>query len=159
MVTRIDTLLQIRSGNSMPPTYDPSRFENTPFGRKIEKPWGWELHWTPAGLPYMGKILHFNAGARTSLQLHDAKRESWLLLRGRAKVAWENKDGVLVETELEPGRGYTCDEGQRHRLIGITDCEVLEVSTPEDGTTWRLDDDYARPHETPEQRALERREV
>lgn len=91
-----------------------------------------------------------------SLQLHDEKRETWLLQSGRAKVVWENGDGELVETELEPGRGYTCALGQRHRLVGVTDCEVIEVSTPELGTTWRLEDDYARPHETPDQRALER---
>jgi hypothetical protein len=40
--------------------------------------------------------------------------------------------------------------------VGITDCDVVEVSTPELGTTWRLEDDFARPHETPQQRALER---
>jgi mannose-6-phosphate isomerase len=142
----------------MPPRYDPSQFDNAPFARRVEKPWGWELHWTPPGLPYMGKVLHVNPGARMSLQVHDAKRESWLLLSGRAKVVWENNRGELIETELQPGQGYTCDEGQKHRLCGITDCEVLEVSTPEAGTTWRLEDDYTRPHETPEQRALERGE-
>ena len=47
-----------------------------------------------------------------------------------------------------PGLGFSCVIGQRHRLIGITDCDVVEVSTPELGTTYRLDDDYARPDET-----------
>jgi mannose-6-phosphate isomerase-like protein (cupin superfamily) len=141
---------------SEPPTFDPSVFTNAPYMRRIEKPWGWELHWTPADLPYMGKVIHINAGARLSLQLHDEKRESWLLLSGRVKVAWQNNAGELVETELEPGHGYTCALGQKHRLIGITDCDVIEVSTPEVGTTWRLEDDYARPHETPLQRERER---
>ena len=141
------------------PEFDRSSFRNEPHQRRIEKPWGWELHWTPADLPYMGKVLHLNAGARISLQLHDAKRESWLLLAGRAKVVWEDADGAMLETELEAGCGYTCALGQKHRLVGITDCDIVEVSTPEEGTTWRLDDDYARPHETPEQRAIERREA
>jgi mannose-6-phosphate isomerase-like protein (cupin superfamily) len=104
----------------------------------------------------MGKVIHINAGARLSLQLHDEKRESWMLMAGRAKVAWEDSAGELIETELQPGVGYTCALGQRHRLIGITDCDVVEVSTPELGTTWRLQDDYARPHETTEQRERER---
>ena len=138
------------------PTFDPAQFANEPHVRRIEKPWGWELHWTPPGLPYVGKVLHINAGARLSLQLHDAKRESWLLAAGRAKVAWDDNQGRLIETELQPGVGYTCALGQRHRLIGITDCDVMEVSTPEVGTTWRLEDDYARPNETEQQRALER---
>ena len=142
-----------------PPQFDPQTFTHLPYARRVEKPWGWEMHWTPHSLPYMGKVLHINAGARLSLQLHDEKRESWLLLNGRVKVVWEDQRGELVETELAPGQGYTCALGQRHRLVGITDCDVVEVSTPELGTTWRLEDDYARPHETVEQRARERGEA
>ena len=69
-------------------------------------------------------------------------------MQGRAKVVWDDGDGELVETELQPGLGYSCAIGQSHRLVGITDCDVLEVSTPEIGTTFRLEDDYARPDET-----------
>jgi mannose-6-phosphate isomerase len=141
------------------PWFDRSEFQMSPYERRIEKPWGWELHWTPAHLPYMGKILHINAGARLSLQVHDAKSESWLLVAGRCKVVWENNEGELQETELLTGQGYTCSPGQQHRLVGITDCEVIEVSTPEQGTTWRLHDDFERPHETPEQRSWERGEA
>jgi mannose-6-phosphate isomerase len=137
--------------------FDRAQFEQQPYSRRIEKPWGWELHWTPDETPYVGKILHINAGSRLSLQQHDEKRESWTLLAGRAAVIWEDKNGTLVQTELEMGQGYTCALGQIHRLVGLTDCDVIEVSTPELGTTWRLEDDFQRPHETPEQRALERR--
>lgn len=139
-----------------PPIFDREGFNNEPYARRIEKPWGYELHWVPEGAPYMGKILHVNEGARLSLQLHDEKQESWLLIKGRAAVVWEDRDGELVQMELEQGQGYSTQVGQRHRLVGITDCDVVEVSTPEIGTTWRLEDDYARPHETPEQREIER---
>jgi len=104
----------------------------------------------------MGKVLHINEGARLSLQLHDQKQESWFLMSGQAAVIWENAQGELTQTELQAGRGYSTQLGQRHRLVGLTDCDVLEVSTPELGTTWRLEDDFARPHETPVQRDLER---
>jgi mannose-6-phosphate isomerase-like protein (cupin superfamily) len=146
------------NGNAAVPEFDRSDYSDAPYALRIEKPWGWELHWTAPGLPYMAKVLHINAGARLSLQMHDEKRESWLLLSGRVKAVWEDSKGALIETELQLGLGYTCALGQKHRLIGITDCEVLEVSTPEGGTTWRLEDDYARPHETPEQRLKERSE-
>lgn len=141
------------------PSFDPVNFNMDAYVKKLEKPWGYELHWVPENAPYMGKILHINADARMSLQVHDEKRESWLLIRGRGGVIWENSDGELVETELEEGQGYTTQVGQKHRLFGITDCDFVEVSTPESGTTWRLEDDYARPHETPEQRAIERGET
>ena len=147
------TVHQERNGRAI----DAVSVSTLPYGKRIEKPWGWELHWTPARLPYMGKVLHIFGGARLSLQVHDSKRESWLLISGRAKVVWQDEGGELVDTELQPGVGYTCIEGQKHRLVGITDADVIEVSTPEAGTTFRLEDDYARPDETPKQRALERR--
>src|SRR6185369_10562918 len=148
--------LHWRAMSDRPPHFDPSGFTNAPYVRRIEKPWGFEVHWTPDDLPYAGKLLHINAGARLSLQLHDQKRESWFLLSGRAKVVWQDPAGTLIETELALGVGYTCSLGQVHRLVGITDCDVIEASTPEIGTTWRLEDDFARPHETPEQRRRER---
>ena len=59
------------------PHFDKSKFTNQPYVKKVEKPWGYELHWVPADKPYMGKIEHLNAGARMSLQIHDQKQESW----------------------------------------------------------------------------------
>ena len=139
--------------------FDPRNFSNSSYLKKVEKPWGYEIHWVPEGKPYMGKLLHVNKGARLSLQFHDQKQESWFIVNGRGKVIWDNDKGELIETELQKGQGYTCCIGQRHRLAGITDCDIIEVSTPEIGTTFRLDDDYKRPDETPEQRKKERGEI
>jgi len=125
--------------------------------KKVIKPWGYEIHWTPDNLPYMGKILHVDSSKRLSLQKHDEKKETWYLLKGRAKLVWDNDNGELIETELEFGKSYTCSINQRHRLVGITDCDVIEVSTPEIGTTVRLEDDYKRPDETEEIRKQENR--
>lgn len=141
-----------------PNQLDKSKFTNLPYIRRIEKPWGYEIHWTSKDKPYMGKIIHIDAGKRLSLQIHDEKQETWLLINGQAKVMWDNENGDLIETDLEKEKGFSCQVGQRHRLIGITDCDIVEVSTPEIGTTLRLDDDYNRPNETPEQRKIERNE-
>lgn len=127
------------------------------YQKKVIKPWGYEIHWTPSDLPYVGKILHINAGKRLSLQRHDKKQETWYMMSGKAKVVWDNEKKELVETVLEYNHGYTCVVGQRHRLVGITDCDIIEVSTPEIGTTERLEDDYSRPNETEELRKLKNR--
>ena len=100
----------------------------------------------------MGKVLHVYAGKRLSLQYHDKKQETWYLINGKAKVVWDDEQGELIETELQYGQGYTCYIGQRHRLVGITDCDIIEVSTPEIGTTYRLEDDFKRSDETEEAR-------
>ena len=142
-----------------PKQFDKSKFTNQPYLKRIEKPWGFELHWVFENLPYMGKVLHINDGKRLSLQVHDQKQESWFIIKGRGKIIWEDQNGILIETEMEYGKGYTCSRGQKHRLAGITDCDIIEVSTPELGITYRLEDDYKRPDETEEQRKKERGEV
>lgn len=141
------------------PQFDSSAFTTDSYVRRVDKPWGYELHLVPPETPYMLKLIHINRGARLSLQVHDEKSESWTVINGQAAVIWEGATGELVTTELQPAVGYTTAIGQKHRLVGVTDCDVVEASTPELGTTWRLEDDYARPHETPEQRAVERHEV
>ena len=138
----------------MPNNFNPKDFLTNSHHKKVIKPWGFEIHWVPENLPYMGKLLHINAGKRLSLQRHDKKQESWFLINGQAKVVWDDNNGNLIETELESSKGYTCSIGQRHRLVGITDCDIIEVSTPEIGTTERLEDDYGRPDETEELRNL-----
>lgn len=137
---------------------DKSKFSNKPYLKRVEKPWGYELHWVEEGMPYMGKVLHIDAGKRLSLQVHDQKQESYWLINGKADVMLENTQGELETTHLEKGQGYTTLLGQKHRLVGVTDCDIIEVSTPEMGTTLRLEDDYKRPDETPEQRKKERGE-
>jgi mannose-6-phosphate isomerase len=137
------------------PTFDKSAYSTSPYVKRVEKPWGYELHWVPEGAPYMGKLIHINASARLSMQVHDQKKESWFIIQGQGTVIWEDAKGSEVETELQPGVGYTTQLGQKHRLKGITDCDIIEVSTPEAGTTWRLEDDYARQHQTPAQRNAE----
>lgn len=140
------------------PAFDTSNFTNEPYVKHVEKPWGFELHWVPESAPYMGKLLHINEGYQFSLQAHESKLESWWLASGKAVLIWDDSNGNLVETPLEPRKGYTLSKGQRHRIRAITDCEVIEASMPEGGTTWRLEDDYSRPDETPEQRKKERGE-
>lgn len=142
-----------------PPQFDSSNFSNDSYVKRVEKPWGYELHLVPENLPYMFKIMHVNAGHRMSLQIHDTKQETYLVIKGRAKLIWENEKGELIETELENEKGFSTLIGQKHRLCGITDCDIVEASTPEAGTTWRLEDDYARPHETEDQRKAERGEL
>lgn len=138
------------------PAFDSSDYDTSPYAKRIEKPWGYEIHWVPEDAPYMGKVLHVNEGARLSLQVHDEKQESWFIMAGKGAVIWENNQGEMVETVLEPGKGYSTKVGQKHRLKGLAGgCDILEVSTPEAGTTWRLEDDYARKHQTPQERDAE----
>jgi len=136
---------------------DLSTYTNEPFSKKVEKPWGYEIIFTPPTLSYAGKIIHVQAGKRLSLQVHDKKQESYFIASGRGGVMLENTKGEMEEIELQKDQGLTVAIGQKHRLFGITDCDIFEVSTPEIGTTFRLEDDYNRPDETEEMREEERK--
>ena len=81
------------------PVFDPSSFTVAPYVKRVEKPWGYELHWVPGDLPYMAKLLHINEGECISLQIHDTKQESYFMISGRASLYWQDDTGEMVTTE------------------------------------------------------------
>lgn len=139
--------------------FNKKTFKNTYFVKKIPKPWGYEILFTDEHMPYAGKILHLTTGKRLSLQVHDKKIETQYLSHGRCYRIADNEQGEITKIEMIPGVGYTNVVGQRHRLEAITDCDIFEVSTPESGSTYRLEDDYQRPDETEDMRKEERKEL
>lgn len=118
-----------------------------PYSQRMEKPWGYELIFTPPEALVTGKILHLNQGARFSYQYHDQKQETLCLLQGEAKIIINDQ-----EFEMEPLKGYFIKPPMKHRCQAITDCDILESSTKEAGNTVRLQDDYSRGTETEEMR-------
>lgn len=133
-------------------TIDKSKFDHSPYVKRVEKPYGYELIFTPDALPYTGKLMHIKAGKRQSLQIHDQKVETFYLASGKGGAFIGNSKGEMERVEFEKDKGYTIQVGQRHRIFGITDCDVIEFSTPETGNTYRLEDDYSRGDETEEVR-------
>lgn len=140
------------------PSFDTSGFSTAPGAKRIQKPWGYEVLLTPEDAPYAAKLIHVQAGKRLSLQVHDKKVETQTLLDGRGFLVMEDANGELHDVPLIPGVGYHITIGQRHRLCAAPDADVtvFEASTPEIGTTYRLEDDFSRPNETEEVRASER---
>jgi mannose-6-phosphate isomerase len=143
---------------STSPTFDLSGFSTAPTGKRITKPWGYEVLLTPEDAPYAAKLIHVKAGKRLSLQVHDKKIETQTLLDGKGFLVMEDDQGELHDVQLRPGVGYHIAIGQRHRLCAAPDADVtvFEASTPEIGTTYRLEDDFRRPDETETVRANDR---
>ena len=109
---------------------------------RVEKPWGHELWWARTDR-YVGKLLHVKAGHQLSLQYHVKKDETIHLQCGELVLVVDEGAG-LVEKKLAPGDSYHIPPGVRHRMIAITDCDVLEVSTPEVDDVVRIEDAYGR---------------
>jgi mannose-6-phosphate isomerase len=109
---------------------------------RVDKPWGHEIIWARTER-YVGKLLHINAGGRLSLQYHRVKDETIHVLLGQMLFIVE-EEGALVERRLVPGDSYRISPNTKHRMEAITDCEILEASTPELDDVVRLQDAYGR---------------
>ena len=118
-----------------------------PYAQKVNKPWGYEIIFTPPNLSRVGKILFIKKGCRLSLQYHDQKEETLCLFQGKAKIRLEEQKGEIKTLYMKPQMGYTILKGQKHRLEALEDSFVFEVSSSEKGTTYRLEDDYQRRSE------------
>ena len=112
--------------------------------RRVEKPWGYEIWWARTDR-YVGKILHLKKGESLSLQYHRVKDETILLQSGRLLFETAPAEGQpLRRIEMSPGDVFHVRPGTLHRMTGIEDCDILEVSTPELDDVVRLEDRYGR---------------
>jgi len=113
--------------------------------RRIEKPWGYELWWARTER-YVGKILHLRRGESLSLQYHNVKDETILIQSGRMllETGSRGQPAELRRLEMKPGDTFHITPGTVHRMTGIEDCDILEVSTPELDDVVRLEDRYGR---------------
>lgn len=110
--------------------------------QRVDKPWGYELIWAKTDR-YAGKLLHIRKGEKLSLQYHQRKDETIYLRTGRLVLVVDEGKG-LVEIEMKPGESRHIPPLTRHRMIAVTDCELVEVSTPELDDVVRLEDSYGR---------------
>jgi mannose-6-phosphate isomerase len=109
---------------------------------RVEKPWGYELHWAKTDR-YVGKLIHVNKGHALSLQYHRKKDETIFLFTG--KLLFELQEGgTLISREMSPGERIHVPPPTVHRMTAIEDCDIFEVSTPELDDVVRLEDRYGR---------------
>jgi quercetin dioxygenase-like cupin family protein len=109
---------------------------------RVEKPWGYELHWAKTER-YVGKLIHVNAGHALSLQYHNLKDETIYLHAGR--ILFEIQEGdALVKREMLPGERVHITPKTVHRMTAVEDSDIFEVSTPELDDVVRLQDRYGR---------------
>ena len=110
--------------------------------RRVPKPWGHEIIWAETSR-YVGKILHINEGQSLSRQYHRQKDETFLVQQGTMRLEVGPADAYEALT-LKVGESFHCAPGTIHRMIAVTDVDVLEVSTPELDDVVRLEDAYGR---------------
>ena len=106
---------------------------------RIEKPWGYE-EYVETNDRYVVKRLFMRKGNQCSLQYHEKKRETVVVLEGRLTVLLDGK-----ARRMTPFEAVTIPPGLRHRMIAEEgDCLYMEASTPEVDDVVRLEDSYGR---------------
>ena len=109
--------------------------------RVIDKPWGKEIIWADCE-HYAGKVIVINKNNRLSLQYHEKKTETIMVLSGMLFVENGNPDEELV---LSSGQSFHVSPGTKHRFCAReVDVTLVEVSTPELDDVVRIEDDYER---------------
>ena len=109
----------------------------------VQKPWGHETIWAHTD-QYVGKVLHIKAGEALSVQYHHQKDETIHLLRGRMIYRVGAVGGDLHDIGLKEGESHRNEPGTVHQMEAVTDCDVLEASTPFLDDVVRLSDRYGR---------------
>ena len=114
--------------------------------REVQKPWGHEVIWAETK-DYVGKLLYINEGHKLSLQYHEEKEETILVVSGELEITVSDhgRRGVSV-LKLSEGETYHVTPGTIHRFSATlgTNVVLAEVSTNHLDDVVRLEDDYDR---------------
>lgn len=115
----------------------------TNSSRHVSKPWGSEEIWAETD-QYVGKVIRINGGQRLSLQVHEEKDESILIVKGKLRLHSGADEDSVTTRILDQGESAHIPPGLVHRFEAVVDTELIEVSTPQLMDVVRLDDDYGR---------------
>ncbi len=114
--------------------------------KRVVKQWGQERWLSRLDSPFTFKIIKIRAGARTSLQYHREKSETYFILTGTARLHYRHSvDGPTQSMLFPSGAIAHVQPGQVHRVEALSDVVLIEASTFDDASdNVRLEDDYGR---------------
>lgn len=105
----------------------------------VTKPWGKELWLTSERGDYCMKCIHINAGHQTSLQYHERKVETTVVMSGSAEIIGEDFNQTAEApfyVHIEPPT--------LHRIKAVSDIILVEASTADLDDVIRVQDDSGR---------------
>jgi mannose-6-phosphate isomerase-like protein (cupin superfamily) len=107
--------------------------------QRIEKPWGYE-EWLEVNSNYVVKRLFMKKGNSCSLQFHDVKKETIIVIDGILTLIHNGRT-----VHMKPCDVITISPKEVHRMSAEKeDCLYLECSTPELDDVIRVEDKYGR---------------
>ncbi|MFA6433240.1 MAG: hypothetical protein WCW52_00950 [Elusimicrobiales bacterium] len=121
--------------------------------KKVSKPWGHEIWINGDHSGYALKEICIKSGFRTSLQYHNFKRETNVLVEGNAVLHYKKheniandavKDSDLAAAAIAAPAVINLAPKVLHRLESVGDILLYEVSTPHLDDVIRVSDDKNR---------------
>lgn len=123
--------------------------------KKIIKPWGHELWFNGEHPGYCLKEVMIKQGFRTSLQYHNFKEETNVLMKGQAELVYKQNEIIPIDEVVPEDLGSISllpmsimhiTPKILHRLVAVTDVVLYEASTPFLDDVIRVKDDSSRHH-------------
>ena len=88
------------------------------------------------------KILRINKGKKGGLQYHRKKNECGIIIDGKLMITFDNGKGKLKKKVLKKGDAFHFPPGSIHQELAITDCTIIEASTPHFNDRVRVEKKY-----------------
>jgi mannose-6-phosphate isomerase-like protein (cupin superfamily) len=88
------------------------------------------------------KRLRIKKGSKGGLQYHHKKNECGYLVFGSLIVRYDKGNGKLKEKILKPGDCFHFPPGAVHQEEALTNCEIIEASSPHFNDRVRVEKEY-----------------
>jgi mannose-6-phosphate isomerase-like protein (cupin superfamily) len=107
-----------------------------------ERPWGTEDLLALVSKQFSVKRLKIKAGNKGGLQYHRFKDEVAIMISGQMLIRYDLGDKILQEKIVKAGEVVHFPPGLVHQEEAITDCEIIEASSPHFNDRVRVEEDY-----------------
>ncbi len=88
------------------------------------------------------KKIKIKQNKKGGLQYHHKKNECGYIIKGKLKIKFDLGDGILRSKILKKGDVFYFPQGLVHQEIALTDCEIIEASTPHFNDRVRVEKKY-----------------
>jgi mannose-6-phosphate isomerase-like protein (cupin superfamily) len=122
--------------------YDES--ELFPIAQSVgERPWGTEDVLAIVTQKFSVKLIRVREGNKGGLQYHRLKDEVAVLISGKMLIRYDLGDGQLRERVIRSGDTVHFPPGLVHQEEAITECVIVEASTPHFNDRVRMEESYS----------------
>lgn len=116
-----------------------------PIAKSVgSRPWGSEDLIALVSKKFSVKRLKIKAGNKGGLQFHRVKDEVAVVISGEMLIRYDLGDKILRERIVKSGEVVHFPPGLVHQEEAITDCEIIEASTPHFNDRVRMEESYGK---------------